>query len=165
MQRCDLVSTGGAMGVRQDYYAAFATWLAGRGYLVASFDYRGVGESKRAPLRGYAGATEHVERAPVPEPEEPESLEGLRLVCYKPLFSGAAVQRVPELQFQRPEPEIELAPADAAARKIAAGDTVTVSHNGTSLELRARISHQLREGVARVATEHAGELGGRVEVT
>src|SRR5256885_15390244 len=99
-------------------------------------------------------------------PESPAAKgKGLELVRYRPLFSGPAVERTPELQFQRPEPEIELAPADAAARKIAAGDTVTVSHNGTSLELRARISHQLREGVARVATEHAGELGGRVEVT
>jgi predicted alpha/beta hydrolase len=75
MQSCDLGSTGGAlvatrfyepaqpphaavviggaMGVRQDYYAAFARWLAGQGYLVASFDYRGVGDSQRAPLRGY----------------------------------------------------------------------------------------------------------------
>ena len=56
MQSCDLVSTrgaavaarffeppagplrgtvviGGAMGVRQDYYASFAQWLAGQGYL------------------------------------------------------------------------------------------------------------------------------------
>src|SRR5204862_678029 len=109
-------------------------------------------------------------RSDAPQAELPPSPQaakgkGLELVRYRPLFSGPAVERTPELQFQRPEPEIELAPADAAARKIAAGDTVTVSHNGTSLELRARISHQLREGVARVATEHAGELGGRVEVT
>jgi predicted alpha/beta hydrolase len=47
------VVIGGAMGVRQDYYAAFAQWLAGRGYLVATFDYRGVGHSQRAPLRGF----------------------------------------------------------------------------------------------------------------
>ena len=48
------VVIGGAMGVKQDYYAAFAQWLAGQGYLVASFDYRGVGDSQRVPLRGYA---------------------------------------------------------------------------------------------------------------
>ena len=45
------VVIGGAMGVRQDYYAAFAQWLAGQGYLVASFDYRGVGDSQHGPLR------------------------------------------------------------------------------------------------------------------
>ncbi|MGZ4400719.1 MAG: molybdopterin-dependent oxidoreductase, partial [Gaiellaceae bacterium] len=99
-----------------------------------------------------------------PEPAKPAG-KGLELVRYRPLFSGPAVERTPELQFQRPEPEIELAPADASARKIASGDTVTVSHNGTSLELRARVSRELREGVARIAAEHAGELGGRVEVT
>jgi len=47
------VVIGGAMGVRQDYYAPFAQWLASQGYLVASFDYRGVGDSRRAPLRRF----------------------------------------------------------------------------------------------------------------
>ena len=45
------VVIGGAMGVKQDYYAAFAQWLADQGYLVASFDYRGMGDSQRGPLR------------------------------------------------------------------------------------------------------------------
>jgi predicted alpha/beta hydrolase len=44
------VIIGGAMGVRQDYYRAFATWLAQQGYLVATFDYRGMGDSP--PLAG-----------------------------------------------------------------------------------------------------------------
>jgi predicted alpha/beta hydrolase len=39
------VVIGGAMGVRQDYYAAFAQWLAAQGWRVTSFDYRGSGES------------------------------------------------------------------------------------------------------------------------
>ena len=33
---------------------------------------------------------------------------GLRLVAYRPLFSGPAVERTPELQFQRPDAEVEL---------------------------------------------------------
>jgi NADH-quinone oxidoreductase subunit G len=105
--------------------------------------------------------------APSPElpAEPPAGGKGLTLVRYRPLFSGPAVDRVPELQFQRPGPEIELSPQDAQARKIASGDAVTVSHNGTSIQLRARITKGLRKGVARVATEHAGELGGQVEVT
>ena len=94
-----------------------------------------------------------------------EEGKGLELVRYRPLFSGPAVERVPELQFQRPEAEVELSPADAESRGIASGETVKVSHNGTSLELRARISRGLREGSVRIANEHAGELGGRVEVT
>ena len=39
------VVIGGAMGVRQDYYAAFAQWLAVQGWQVTSFDYRGMGDS------------------------------------------------------------------------------------------------------------------------
>ena len=40
-----------AMGVEQQYYAAFAQWLAARGYFVATFDYRGIGHSRRGSLR------------------------------------------------------------------------------------------------------------------
>jgi anaerobic selenocysteine-containing dehydrogenase len=122
-----------------------------------------VGE--RAPLRGYVEAPVHVEVPPVPEPaEEPPSGTGLHLVAYKPLFSGPAVERVPELQFQRPQAEIELSPDDARARGIANGDRVTVSAEGVSVELRARVSKDLRAGVARVALEHSGGLLGNVEV-
>lgn len=47
------VLIGGAMGVRQDYYQPFAQWLAGQGYMVATFDYRGMGESRTSgSLRG-----------------------------------------------------------------------------------------------------------------
>ncbi len=35
-----------AMGVSQRYYAAFAQWLAEQGYVVLSFDYRGMGLSR-----------------------------------------------------------------------------------------------------------------------
>ncbi|MBT8766623.1 alpha/beta hydrolase family protein [Metapseudomonas boanensis] len=40
-----------AMGVPQRYYAAFANWLAERGYLVATFDYVGMGQSRNGHLR------------------------------------------------------------------------------------------------------------------
>lgn len=40
-----------AIGVPQSYYAPFAGWLAEQGYLVASFDYRGIGLSRQQPLR------------------------------------------------------------------------------------------------------------------
>lgn len=45
------VVIGGAMGVRQDYYAAFAQWLAGQGFRVTSFDYRGHGDSLQGAMR------------------------------------------------------------------------------------------------------------------
>jgi len=120
-----------------------------------------VGE--RAPLRGSAGGPEQIEAAPIPEPAQPA--DGLRLVCYKPLFSGPAVERVEELQFQRPPAEVELSRDDAKARNITTGETVTVSHNGTSVQLRARVARDLHKGVVRIAHEHAGDLRGPVEVT
>jgi predicted alpha/beta hydrolase len=42
-----------AMAVGQDYYAAFASWLADRGWQVVTFDFRGVGASAPATLRGF----------------------------------------------------------------------------------------------------------------
>ena len=46
------VVIGGAMGVRQDYYAAFAQWLATQGFRVTTFDYRGSGESVPDTVHG-----------------------------------------------------------------------------------------------------------------
>ncbi len=120
-----------------------------------------VGE--RAPLRSYEDAPAHVDVPPLPAAED--TRQGLKLVCYKPLFSGPAVERVSELQFQRPQPEIELSPVDARERGITTGQLVRVGSNGTSIELRARVSKTLRAGVARVAQEHAGGLQGAVEVS
>jgi predicted alpha/beta hydrolase len=40
-----------ATGVRRHYYGRFADYLAGRGFTVLAFDYRGIGESRRGPLR------------------------------------------------------------------------------------------------------------------
>ena len=45
------VVIGGAMGVRQDYYASFAQWLAQQGFRVTTFDYRGHGDSLVGPMR------------------------------------------------------------------------------------------------------------------
>lgn len=39
------VLIGPAMGVRQDYYRPFASWLAQQGFVALSFDYRGHGDS------------------------------------------------------------------------------------------------------------------------
>jgi len=121
-----------------------------------------VGE--RAPLRGYPEAREHVERPALPEPH-PQLRKGeIRLVAYKPLFSGAAVERVTELQFQRPGPELELSAEDARQRGIATGDAVTVGSDGSSVTLRARVNRHLRSGIARVPLEHANGLQGTVEL-
>src|SRR5258706_7515235 len=42
-----------AMSAPQSYYQPFAEWLAGEGYGVATFDYRGTGASREGSLRGY----------------------------------------------------------------------------------------------------------------
>ena len=117
----------------------------------------------QAPLGGYEGAPEHVDPPALPEPPAATGT-GLHLVVYKPLFSGPAVERVDELQFQRPAAEVELNRDDAHARGIANGDTVTLSAHGATATLRARVNKQLRPGIARVANEHAGDLHGVVEV-
>jgi NADH-quinone oxidoreductase subunit G len=121
-----------------------------------------VGE--RAPLRGYPEAQEHVAREALPEPQQKAKRGEIRLVAYKPLFSGAAVERVTELQFQRPQPELELSADDARRRHIETGDLVTVGSNGSAITLPARVNRRLRAGVARVAIEHAEGLAGTVEV-
>jgi predicted molibdopterin-dependent oxidoreductase YjgC len=108
--------------------------------------------------------------SPTPTAPETEPLHqtpdgGLRLVRYRPLFSGAAVERVPELQFQRPLAEVQLAERDAHERGIRTGDDVTIRSNGTSVTLRARLSRELRRGVVQIADEHAGDLQTSVEVS
>jgi predicted molibdopterin-dependent oxidoreductase YjgC len=123
------------------------------------------------------------EEAPLPEPvsesevagdnvpgtktrlEGTEDGMGLRLVTYRPLFSGPAVERVPELQFQRPDPEVELAPDDAQRLGISDGQEVTVRSNGTSATLRARLAQDLSPGAARIAEDYAQGLEQRVEIT
>ena len=42
-----------AAGVKQEYYGKFAAYLAGRGFAALTFDYRGIGRSRPAKLRGF----------------------------------------------------------------------------------------------------------------
>ncbi len=121
--------------------------------------YGVVGE--QAPLPGRVPMREAGEGGPA---RRKPAGKGLRLVTYRPLFSGPAVERIPELQFQRPEAEVELSPQDARRLKVEAGRTVSVRSNGTSVQLRARLNGKLVRGVARVAAEHARGLGTHVEV-
>jgi len=45
------VQVHAAAGVRQEYYAPFAAYLAERGFIALTFDYRGVGRSAPADLK------------------------------------------------------------------------------------------------------------------
>jgi anaerobic selenocysteine-containing dehydrogenase len=116
------------------------------------------------------------DHAPLPEREEPRPVKvlgarppksagrSLELLRYRGLFSGPAVERVPQLQFQRPLAEVEISAADALERGITAGEPVKVSSNGTSKTLTARLNRRLLAGVVRIEDEHAEGLGSRVEV-
>ncbi len=115
---------------------------------------------ERAPLPTATGAT-----APIDVPAEPSDNGGLRLVRYRPLFSGPAVERVRELDFQRPQPEVELSEQDGRARGIRNGEEITIRSNGTSVTLRARLSRELRPGVVRVPEDFAGDLKPIVEIS
>jgi hypothetical protein len=91
---------------------------------------------------------------------------GTRLVRYRPLFSGPAVERVSKFEFQRPNGDLELSPDHARTLGVRTGDAVTVRTNGTSAQLRARVRRGLEAGVVLVPEGAADELQpGPVEVT
>ena len=125
--------------------------------------YGEVGEEAELPPSIHSGQAQGP--GPRTGPAETGDQSGLRLVVYRPLFSGPAVERVPELQFQRPEPEVELTRADAERLGISTGAQVNVRSNGTSVTLRARLADDLAPGAVRIAEPHAEGLEGFVEVT
>ena len=99
-------------------------------------------------------------------PGTPEGGRGLRLVRYRPLFSGPAVDRVETFRFQRPDGLVDLSRDDAHRLGVRDGDEVTVRTNGTSATLRARIRRGLKAGVVLVPEGSAdGLVPGTVEVT
>jgi NADH-quinone oxidoreductase subunit G len=122
-----------------------------------------VGEHAELPTAAADGPAQAPETEPSSSALDAAD-DGLRLVRYRPLFSGPAVERVPELQFLRPLAEAQISEEDAHARGIRNGDQITLRSNGTSVSLRARLTHELRSGVVRIADEHAGDLEPSVEV-
>jgi len=127
---------------------------------------RAVAAEERAPLPAQTQAAEPTASEKPSKTAKATARGGpLRLLRYRPLFSGPAVERVEELQFQRPEPAIELSVHDAEIRKISSGDEVVVRSNGTSIRLRARVNKHLVDGAVRAAEEHVRELEGAVEVS
>jgi NADH dehydrogenase/NADH:ubiquinone oxidoreductase subunit G len=91
---------------------------------------------------------------------------GMRLVRYRPLFSGPLVERVDAFAFQRPTDEVALSRADARRLGVRNGANVEVRTNGTSAQLRAQVRKTLAEGVVLLAEGVHDELReGPVEVT
>jgi predicted alpha/beta hydrolase len=86
-----------AAGVTQEFYGKFAAYLAGRGFAALTFDYRGIGRSRPAKLRGFkarmrdwadkdiGGALDYLARA----------THGVRLVGIGHSFGGQAFGIVP----------------------------------------------------------------------
>ena len=90
---------------------------------------------------------------------------GLRLVAYRPLFSGAAVERTPELDFQKPDAEIQLSREDAKARGIRNGQTrhrLVERHLGRAARARSRAT--FRPVSCASPRDHAGDLHATVEI-
>jgi NADH-quinone oxidoreductase subunit G len=129
------------------------------GIAFGGIPFGAVGERAELPA-----ATGGEVRGLTPEGVRPQPA-GLQLIRYRPLFSGPAVERTPELQFQRPQAEVELSEDDARTHGIRPGDDVTVRSNGTSVTLRARLNRELRAGIVRIADEHAGDLQPTVELS
>src|SRR5262245_34802381 len=120
---------------------------------------------ERAPLPPRHDRVEPVPAMQKAAPSRTARGGPLKLVRYRALFSGPAIERVPELQFQRPELEIELSARDAEVRHISTGEEVVVRSNGASVTLRARVNKQLVQGVVRGAEEHVRMLEGAVEIS
>ncbi len=123
------------------------------------------GADERAALPARSGAAPV---GPAPAARVPQRVaagEGsFELVRYRALFSGAAVERVPQLAFQRPAAEVELPDGDASRLGIATGERVVLRSGEVSRELAARVNRRLAPGVARVAEEHADGLADAVRI-
>ena len=101
-------------------------------------------------------------RAPVERTVGEHFIGELRLLRYRPLFSGPYVERVPELEFQRAEARKCSPPTRSGGRSQQATSSTFAP---TAPRSRcARIDRRLVSGVARVAEEHAGDLHQLVEV-
>lgn len=48
-----IIVISSAIGVPQKFYTKFATYLANKGYLVFTYDYRGIGQSKPKSFKGF----------------------------------------------------------------------------------------------------------------
>jgi predicted molibdopterin-dependent oxidoreductase YjgC len=154
-------------GLAERFSVDLSPYAAGVFDELSALVYDGIAFSQigeRAPLPVRSAPEPEPEPQPV-QPREASTSGALRLVAYRPLFSGPAVERVRELQFQRAQPVLEIADADARARGIRPGDDVEIRSDGTSARLRARVSRTLARGTVRAADEHVAGLPHDVEVT
>ena len=53
-----IVLINSATGVKQTYYSEYAEWLSEQGFKVYTYDYRGIGDSRPAKLKGFKASME-----------------------------------------------------------------------------------------------------------
>jgi predicted alpha/beta hydrolase len=96
MQRA--VSIQAATGVKQTYYAPFAAYLAERGFCALIYDYRGIGRSKPARLRGYAASMRDWAERDVPAAFDflERASPGARLMAVGHSFGGQIYGLLPQ---------------------------------------------------------------------
>ena len=99
------VTLQAATGVTQDYYGKFAGYLAGRGFTVLTYDYRGIGRSRArgadgvtpASLRGFTASMR--DWATIDAPAALDALEravpGAKLIVLGHSFGGQVLGLLP----------------------------------------------------------------------
>jgi predicted alpha/beta hydrolase len=86
-----------AVGVRQQYYSAFAAFLEERGFAVLTYDYRGIAASRHGPLRGLPARIRDWAQldAAAALDELARAVPGARLLAVGHSFGGNSLGLVP----------------------------------------------------------------------
>ncbi len=92
------VAIQAATGVKQSYYAKFAGYLAARGFCVLTYDYRGIGRSRPARLKGYGATMRDWAERDVPAAFDflEKSASGARLMAVGHSFGGQIYGLLPQ---------------------------------------------------------------------
>ena len=91
------VAIHAATGVRQDFYAKFAAYLAERGFTSLTYDYRGIGRSRPRQLRGFQARMRDWALLDAPAALDflARSVPGTRLMTVGHSFGGQALGLLP----------------------------------------------------------------------
>jgi len=92
------VAIQAATGVKQTYYASFASYLAARGFSVLIYDYRGIGRSRPSTLKGYDATMRDWAERDVPAALEAleRAAPGARLMVVGHSFGGQIYGLLPQ---------------------------------------------------------------------
>ncbi len=92
------------------------------------------------------GPPKHSSEAPAERFGDPVP-DALALSTYRDLWVGPITELNPPLRFLAPQQQVALSLADADRLNLSAGDEVTVSQNGTSVQAKVSIKERVPEGV------------------